>query len=558
MVPVVNRRSWWIALLFVGLAIVATWPIARAPASRAYFDHPDAQLNMWIMAWDAHAVRTDPANLFNANIFYPERNTLAYSETLLGYFPLFAPVIWLGGTPALAFNLVLLFSLAASGFAMYLLVQHLTGRQWPSMAAGVAYAFLPYRFVHVPQIQLEALEWLPAAFLCLHLYVERGQVRYALGLAAVAAIETLCCVYYGMFLAVALATAVLAIAATDRRARRATWFAMLAGAAVAGAIAVAPVASVYARVHDKSGLERSSEEMSARSADLATYFSSTAPLNAPILRAIGTPRDYLFPGFLVLLLAAVGLLSAARSRILWVYCTVAVVGAWASFGPPGIFGVSLFNGLEHLIPPMRALRQISRFGVLPLFSVCVIAGIGCAEVERRLSPGGRRRVWQIGVVALLFAEMFQAPLRADRPGGVALGVIPPPPPVYRWLREQRGPYAIVEMPVAHEGQLWRNAPYVYWSTIHWHPVVDAYSGFAPNSYASLRLVLEQFPDPLSRRALQIRDVRYVVVHWDRRTDLRFGPERLARTPWLRSVVSFGDAEVFELIQDDQDARVDGR
>ena len=152
--PGLKRPTLWAAVLFAALTLVATYPIARAPSSYAYFDHSDAQLNLWIMAWDAHALSRDPRNLFNANIFYPKRGTLAYSETLLGYLPLFGPVLWLQGSPALAFNLILLFSFAVSGLGMYLLTRHLTGRHWPAIVAGIAYAFLPYRFVHVPQIQL--------------------------------------------------------------------------------------------------------------------------------------------------------------------------------------------------------------------------------------------------------------------------------------------------------------------------------------------------------------------------------------------------------------------
>src|SRR5262245_63701745 len=86
---------------------------------------------MWILAWDAHALRHAPTQLFNANIFYPEPVTLSYSEILLGYLPIFGPILWLHGNPVLAYNAIILFSFAATGFAMYLLARHLTGREWP-------------------------------------------------------------------------------------------------------------------------------------------------------------------------------------------------------------------------------------------------------------------------------------------------------------------------------------------------------------------------------------------------------------------------------------------
>src|SRR3954464_8436240 len=110
-----RRRTTAAAALFVALPLIATYPLARAPASYAFFTHADAQLNMWILAWDAHALAHHAAHLFDANIFFPEPRTLAYSETLLGYLPIFGPILWLGGSPALANNAVLLFSFTASG-----------------------------------------------------------------------------------------------------------------------------------------------------------------------------------------------------------------------------------------------------------------------------------------------------------------------------------------------------------------------------------------------------------------------------------------------------------
>src|SRR3954462_1405311 len=110
-------RCWtpYVATLFLCLTLIATYPIVVAPASLAFFTHADAQLNMWILAWDAHALAHHAAHLFDANIFFPEPRTLAYSETLLGYLPIFGPILWLGGSPALANNAVLLFSFTASG-----------------------------------------------------------------------------------------------------------------------------------------------------------------------------------------------------------------------------------------------------------------------------------------------------------------------------------------------------------------------------------------------------------------------------------------------------------
>lgn len=555
-----GRRTWSVAALFLALTAIATYPIALAPGSLAFFTHSDAQLNMWIMAWDAHALSHHPTHLFDTNIFFPEPRTLAYSETLLGYLPIFGPIFWLGGSPALANNAVLLFSFTASGVAMYLLARHVTGREWPAITAGIAYAFVPYRFVHIPQIQLEAMEWIPLAFLCLHLFAERGDWKYAFGLAASVVMEAYCCVYYSIFLAVALLAGgpVLLLA----EGRRGLWqkLRILAVAGGLAAAVVAPLAGEYMRVHGTRKLERPIEEITLRSAVPATYVASTSRLHQRLwMASLPPPRDYLFPGILALVLAAIGTAAAAwrghaqgglatrRRYVVLAYAVIAVVGLAASFGPPGLGGVSLYNFLYVGVPLLHGLRQTSRFGVLVIFGVAVLAAFGAAVIEAPL-----RRLAAIAgpmtLAGLLFMELLVAPVRLDRPNGDVLMAVPPVPPVYAWLAAQPGTFAILELPYAQPGLLWQNASYVYWSTVHWHGVVDAYSGFAPPDYRSLTRILGGFPDDVSRMALQQRGVTYVIVHRDRYRPWNppLDYARIERTPWLRRVAEFPAVDVFQV------------
>ena len=48
------------------------------------------------MAWVSHQVVTNPLHLFDANIFYPERYTLAYSDHLFVQSMMGAPLLWAG------------------------------------------------------------------------------------------------------------------------------------------------------------------------------------------------------------------------------------------------------------------------------------------------------------------------------------------------------------------------------------------------------------------------------------------------------------------------------
>ena len=63
----------------------------------------------------APAAARSPLQLFQANIFYPAHDTLAFSEPLIVPALLGAPVAWLGGSPVLVFNLLVHRGLRADG-----------------------------------------------------------------------------------------------------------------------------------------------------------------------------------------------------------------------------------------------------------------------------------------------------------------------------------------------------------------------------------------------------------------------------------------------------------
>src|ERR671927_1722412 len=82
-------------LLISLLAIAHTWPLATAPATLSRNDNGDTLLIEWSLAWVAHQLPVDPLHLFDANIFYPAKHTLAFSEHLFTLALMAAPLRWL-------------------------------------------------------------------------------------------------------------------------------------------------------------------------------------------------------------------------------------------------------------------------------------------------------------------------------------------------------------------------------------------------------------------------------------------------------------------------------
>ncbi len=67
--------------LFLALSVAHTWPLATDLAHLSRFDHADARLNAWILTWVGRTLVHDPGRLFDAPMFHPEPDVLAYSES---------------------------------------------------------------------------------------------------------------------------------------------------------------------------------------------------------------------------------------------------------------------------------------------------------------------------------------------------------------------------------------------------------------------------------------------------------------------------------------------
>ena len=85
-------------VLFVALAVIQTWPLAADPArlSRRQRRH-GVDNGRWHGC--GHQAVTDSSYFFDANIFHPERYTLAYSESMIVQSAMAAPLLWSGALP---------------------------------------------------------------------------------------------------------------------------------------------------------------------------------------------------------------------------------------------------------------------------------------------------------------------------------------------------------------------------------------------------------------------------------------------------------------------------
>jgi hypothetical protein len=545
---------------FLLVSVWLTWPLLPRMAT-ALSSSPDSLLNAWALGWSFHILPLHPLQLFDANIFAPRPDTLAYSEHLFGIVILVWPVFLLTSNLVLSYNTALLASFVLSGLGAYLLVRELTSNRWAAVAAGTIFLAAPYRFGHLLQIQLLATEWFPFVFFCLLRFLRQGRLRQLAGVVVFSLLQILSCNYYAVYLALAVGLFGVALVVCGRALLSARTVALLlSGAAVVSAASL-PFVLPYERNRER-GFYRRYEDVAHFSASLLDYLTPSSFNRAPHFRLLPSePRSEkaLFMGFAALALAGIGALSwrgrlrDRPDRVFFAFAVLLGVSALLlSLGPETRWGDGdavlplPYRLFYRWVPGFGGMRVPARLSVLALLAVAMLAGIGASVLLERARAGGRERErW--AAIALLLVLLFEyRTYSLDR----ALPEAPEIPAVHRFLAEAPGSGAVLVLPI-HEGEeIARESLYMYYSTAHFRPLVNGYSGWWPNDYWELVGRLRTFPTARTLRFLLERaPVDTLVVHYDRipgqaRRALEEGMERYHdRMPVLLRV---GDDVVYEI------------
>lgn len=495
-----SRELTLVALGFAALTFVLTYPLALQPGSLGRTDNADGQFAIWNVAWVARTLIADPLHLVDANIFYPHRWTLAYSEANFGAGLVAAPVYWLTRNPYAAFNAALLLSFVASGIGTYYLIRYLAQDRRAACIAAIGFAFCPYLFGHIPHIQLLMTAGLPFTMLAFHRFADQPGAGRAVALGLTLTLQTLFCAYYGVFAVLIVGYAVIFTAAWRQLWRDAAYWKAVLAAALVAVVSVAPIALPYLLVQRQSGFVRSLDAAREYAADWRMYLLSGTYLHRPIAALVDGQGELLFPGLVAIVFAAYGARRVSSSpgrprEIVVFYLSLAGLAFWVSLGPSG----GLYSVFYSTIPGFTFMRAPSRTGVVVTLALLAIAGMGLAALFERSS----RPALLSAALALLAVAEVAGPLR--------LSPAPPIEPVYRTLATlPRGP--LIELPVYSHQFRFLRARYMLSSTAHWMPLVNAYSDFIPPDFQESLPLIADFPSLQAFARLERDKVRYAVFH----------------------------------------------
>jgi hypothetical protein len=552
-------------LLFAGLALGSAYPLWLAPGSRLE-DPGDPPLNAWALAWDHDALLHQPTRFFQANVFWPNRWSLAYGEHLLTEALLALPFRALTANPVTLHNLSIIQGTFLCCVAAWLLGLHYFRRAGPAAICGVAYGLAAYRINHSSHLQLLHGEFLPLIVLAFERLLAGGGWRWRWLLGLSIAGQCLASWYWAVFAFWTAGPYMIARLWSARRVLdRRRVEAMVLPVALAGACILA-MAWPYAWLFGHGDLER-------RDASDAAHFRGH-PMDylAPSRHALfydRLARDHdmerrLFPGAFAIAGFLVSLgrsfrrktgrdapptgQDAIRSPVFPLRLWVAITTMLLSFTAGHWVHVALgAKGARMPIPlPLDLIAwfpMISQIRVPPRWMLPATLGLALlgADAWRWLWDAKWRHARLIAVIGCigLAADVLPAPLDYMETPAAS-------PAALEWLNRQPKPSPVFMIPHLGLRLMWEAA----WLR---QPIVNGYNGYLPPGHETLLAVIaKEFPSAMAIGQLRGLGVRFVVVNLAEATSVRPGwnparlPALLEQPPGLPKPRRIGQSLIFDL------------
>lgn len=496
-----SKSGYGAAAVYFAAALLLTWPVAIHFASHvALGSEPTPAVpyfNLWTLGWNASWLTVPDAGYWDAPIFHPAPGAFAFSDPQVLTGLVAAPLWWM--SPALAYNAVLILFLWLDGVVVRRLLLHRGLEPTAALAGGLFCQLLPFLTHERGVLQLQPLFALVWALDEVWRLAGGGSWRRGWALGAALAVTFLTSEYYGLFLVVFLAPAV--VFNLGRLRRRSAVLGLVLGMGIAAA-AVAPLIWSQGRHLSRMGFERSERtvtEYSASPGDFARVSPFT--VGGGIVRGSReTGAKFLSPGWILMLLALLGVKAGGRraSARLWTFslAATAVLAFLLSLGPRLAIGEwRPWELVQAAVPGFAGLRSPFRLAVLVQISILGLAALGGDHLLRR-----RRHLAVLLLAVLGLVELAPRPSRlVPVPAALPPGSVESPA-VFLPFVEGRNAGDYLETLAVMNAVLPARVR-----------LVNGYSGFFPALNSQLKDLLAAFPTTEGIRALRSLGVRTLLV-----------------------------------------------
>jgi hypothetical protein len=550
----IRQPSFLAFVFFVVMSIVMTYPLITKMGTAALGGGGgDGTYFIWLVGWYQKALfQLKISPFFAPYLNYPQGWNLATTDITPAMVALALPGSTLFG-PTWGFNFAMLLSFILSGWGMYLWVRHLTDDNWAGLVAGMVFAFLPYRMVHlvVGHLSLAGTQWFPFYFWGLFDLLKQEKFAWKpIMMAGIAAgLIGLTSPYYVYMTIIMSGVFVLGflIFKGYKRLKHAVFWKSLLAFGLLVIILVGLSMFPYLHLNSENGLASRSlaylNRYSASPTDFVIpsikqflwggwidntfspeiFQESTLYIGAVafvlVVIAWGRRRQLRHPELLGIasLVALAGFMLALGIQFHWLGRQVSSLPRFLQTvfhrtAMPTIYLPAYY--LYKYLPFFSKMRVMMRFGLFTLIFTSMMAGLGTYVLTK--SASSKIRTWVgIALLVLVFIDFYPGVLADFRPTRAR--------PVDTWLAAQPNNGAVAQFPFDEES----SQSQVYYTLISQKPFLGGYfNANSPEQYTRIQPVMDTFPSQESVDLLRQLGVSYVVVDSPRYQNFQDFPAKI--------------------------------
>lgn len=519
-----HKHTVFAAIIFFIATALFLWPTFMHIGS--YSEGGDHMFNAWTLSRNHHCLTRQGCEVYaNGNIYFPNKDSMLYSETQLSTGLLTLPLFLINQNPLFATNVWLLLTVFLAGFFMYLLAKYLSrGNEAISILSGLVFAFAPTKISAMTHLQSLSIFYVPLIFLMLLKYRESGKRKYLIWFGVLSALLFLASWYQMVFGLVIIGVFILYTAFSSHRRA-----ALLLSATLLATLVTIPIAKEYVRFSKENNASFSVRDQIAFSSSVDDYvlpYENTPAgmvyykLRPFILKNSHNPDNYSYMGVSLYAVLLLGLLYVIKKRkdppiketkgLTVALFALFAVGFLFSLGPVLKIGSTAIHSVEgvdlavplpyiivdKLLPRLSFLRAIGRANIISLFALCCLLAI-LGSYLKEVKPQKKRAI----LTALLFVivsldvlpikQFITTPFKSVPTRQVSYSI----PTIYTKVHDDldidnivilrtQPDYPDAGIPVARVED-------VMWSGYHNKNIFNGYSGFEPRSYKE---TLQDFTD----------------------------------------------------------------
>ena len=481
----------------------------------------DNLLTSWTIGWNMHSFLNDPSNIFNANIFYPHKNTLAYSEGLFVPALIALPLYFISKNLILSYNILIFLSFILSAWGTFLLARYYTKNSYASFVAGIIFGFATYRIISLNHFQNLMIFWMPFSILYLQKYLDTQKIRYSVFFSICFIAQILSSWYNGAF----LGFLIIYLLFVNYKIILSKFKIFLKGASISALLiitAVLPLAYPYLSFNKISQSAYSLREIVFYSADTGGYFfPSPFSFLGKLFKFAGITKERWLENinflgyFSLILLFFYFVIYKPRkiNRHMKVYGYGTIFFMILSFGP----FLHLFDKTTKIPLPyffiyfsnvFGFIRVPSRLSIIVLLCMAILVALVISFIK--IKNKQLRYLLATIIPLILLFESFNPNIKKDLEKKGACS------PIYAHIKEDKNIKSLVEFPLYDNP--FDTVNYIFNSTCHYKPIFNGYSGYTPPDYVASKEIIKNFPDALSIDYLNMLGINHLLVHTDNVSD----------------------------------------